>query len=74
MFIAAKIAFVFTSLSSAHMYDFHIFTVRINCVECRLSETVALLECLFYKVLNDKSRNISNLKTLLGFPYIDVGK
>ena len=35
---------------------------------------MALLECLFYKVLNDKSRNISNLKALFGFPYIDVGK
>ena len=27
VFIAAKIAFIFTSLSAVQMYDFHIFTV-----------------------------------------------
>ena len=27
VFIAAKIAFIFTSLSAIQMYDFHIFTV-----------------------------------------------
>ena len=29
-FVTVKIAFIFTSLSTAHIYDFHIFTVIIH--------------------------------------------
>ena len=30
VFITAKIAFIFTSLSAVHIYDFHIFTVKLK--------------------------------------------
>ena len=30
VFITAKITFIFTSLSAVHIYDFHIFTVKLK--------------------------------------------
>ena len=45
MFITAKIAFIFTSLSAVEIYDFHIFTAVYCKKDCQKATDLEVCAC-----------------------------